>query len=333
MKKRTRLALLIFGLGIIATLLLSACAKEPEESNNAPDFTLQTVDGTVINLADFKNKPVMLTFWRIDCPACQYQMPFTEEVFNKWSSDSVVILTINVGDRAADVKEYIDSHQIHYPILLDTRGRVSASYGLIGVPTTFFIDGAGILQAYHVGAFDSAGAMENAINSAFPSIVLNPKTPTSPPIINPPGVESGPEVGKAAPDFNLKDINDQSRSLSQYRGKAVLLNFWMSSCDACVAELPYLQTASDNLTDEPVAIIAVNCGESSMAVHSVVDKMDLSYPVLIDPDGIICQTYKRGAPTAFLIDSTGIIKAIKDDAFENPTEVIVLIDSLSTETQ
>jgi len=332
MKRHKWHALIILGLVIIVASI-SACTKGPGESQYAPEFTLQAVDGSFVSLDDFKSKPIMLTFWPINCSACQFQAPFMEELFSKWSSDSIVVLTINVGDRAVDVQDYMNVRNISYPVLLDTHSKVGQSYGLVGVPTTFFIDGDGKVQAYHIGAFQSEQAMESAINEVFPAIALNPKTSTSAPALGALSGGTGPEIGKVAPDFNLIDINDQSISLSQLRGKTVLLNFWMSTCDACVAELPYLQTVSDNLTGQPIVILAVNCGESSLAVHSAVDRLQLSYPVLLDPDGKVCAAYKHGAPTAFLIDSTGVIKAIKDDAFENPGEVSTMLDSLFLDTQ
>jgi peroxiredoxin len=258
----------------------------------------------------------MLTFWRINCSACEFQMPFTQELYNKWSSDSLAVLTINVGDRASEVKDYVANHGITYPVLLDQQSKVAQAYGIVGVPTTYFIDGKGVLKAYQIGAFQSEDAMESAIKSVFSSITLSPKTETS------------PEIGKVAPDFTLETIDSQSISLNDFRGKTVLLNFWVSSCDACVSELPYLQTASDNRTDQQAVILAVNCGESSQTVHSIVDRVKLSFPVLLDPEGTVCTAYKRGAPTAFLIDSNGIIQAIKDDAFENPGEVESMLDSL-----
>jgi cytochrome c biogenesis protein CcmG/thiol:disulfide interchange protein DsbE len=334
MKKRGWSKILLMGLGLLGLVSIAACTSAKQsEPQYAPEFTLQMVDGTYVDLKEFRPHPVMLTFWRINCSACQFQMPFTEELFNKWSANSITVLTINVGDRAADVKDYVDSRKIEYPILLDTQGQVAGSYGLVGVPTTFFIDGAGLLQAYQIGAFESEKDMERAIKKAFPKIVLSPKTKTSPDVLSLPKSEPGPEIGKAAPDFTLQTTDNRSLSLSDLKGKTVLLNFWMSTCDACVAELPYLQAASDNLTGQQVAILAVNCGESSLAVHSVVDRLNPAIPILLDPDGTTCATYKHGAPTAFLIDSTGIIKSIKDDAFESTGEVVNMLNSLAAETQ
>jgi peroxiredoxin len=249
-------------------------------------------------------------------------MPFTEALYNNSSIGSLALLTINVGDRAADIKDYMASRGITYPVLLDTQGKVAKVYGIVGVPTTYFIDGQGILKAYQIGAFESAKAMESAVRDVFPSLAISPETETNS------KTETSPEIGKVAPDFTLQSTDNQSISLGDFRGKTVLLNFWMTSCDACVSELPYLQTASDNLTGQQVVILAVNCGESSQAVHSVVDRLKLSFPMLLDPEGKICTAYQRGAPTAFLIDSNGIIQVIKDDAFENLGEVESMLGSL-----
>jgi peroxiredoxin len=316
-------------LALVFILLGSAvaCIKSGQVQY-APDFTLQSADDTTVNLSDFSGRPVMLTFWRINCPACQFQMPFTQAIYDKWSSESLVVLTINVGDRAAAVEDYMARRGITYPVLLDLQGIVTQTYGIRGVPTTFFIDGEGVIKSYQVGAFENENAMESAINRAFRSIVFTPKTETSTGTEASSGTETSPEIGKVAPDFTLQSLDNQSISLDNFRGKTVLLNFWISSCDACVAELRYLQTASDNQTDEQVVILTVNCGESSQTVHSIVDRLKPSFPVLLDPEGTVCTAYKRGAPTAFLIDSNGIIKAIKDDAFESSSEVEAMLNSL-----
>ncbi len=319
--------LLVAGLILISSALAAACTKS-EDHSSAPEFTLQNVDGSTVNLLDFRGRPVMLTFWQIHCPACQFQMPFTQALYDKWSSDSLVIITINVGDRPSDVQDYVNSRGITYPVLLDTQTIVTQDYGIIGVPTTYFIDDRGFFKGYQIGAFQNEDGMESAIKSVFPSLVLSPKNETRPPVISSPKTTTSPEIGNIAPDFTLQTMDSQSISLSDFRGKTVLLNFWMSSCDACVSELSYLQTASDNMSDRQVFILAINCGESSQTVHSIVDPLKLSIPVLLDPTGVVCTAYKRGAPTAFLIDSNGIIKAIKDDAFENPGEVETMLDSL-----
>ena len=315
MKRHKGYTILIIGLALILLGSLAACSKS-EEVPYAPDFTLKSLNGETLSLSDFRGKPVMLTFWKIDCPACEFQMPHTEALYNEWQNEEITVLTINVGDRAALVQEFVTSRRLTFPTLLDLQGKVAAAYGIIGVPTTFFIDAEGILKAYQIGPFQSRQAIESALKSVFPSLTLGPKTSV------------GPEIGNAAPDFTLQTTDGQSITLSKFRGKTVLLNFWVSSCPACVTEMPYFQAVFDEQTNEELVILAINCGETSQTVQNIVDGLKLTLPIPLDPDGKVCTDYKHGAPTTFIIDGNGIITAIKDDVFQSPEEIMDMLDSM-----
>ena len=304
---------LVLALALISSV--AACTK-PKETPYAPDFTLQTTSGETVSLSDFRGKPVMLIFWKINCSACQFQMPYTQAFYDELSSETIAVLTINVGDSASAAQDYVTSRRLTFPVLLDRQGKAAQMYGLPGVPVTFLIDSEGIVKAYKIGAFQSQEEMESAIKSVFPSLTLKPK------------IETGPEIGNLAPDFTLQTINGQSITLNEFRGKTVLLNFWVNSCAACVDEMPYFQTVFDEQANEELVVLAINCGESSQTVKSIVDGLELTFPMLLDPDGKVCTDYKRGAPTTFLIDSNGIIRAIKDDVFQNPEEIETMLDSL-----
>jgi len=307
--------ILTLGLALVLISSLAACTKS-KETPYAPDFTLQTISGETVSLSDFRGKPVMLIFWKINCSACQFQMPYTQAFYDEQSSETIAVLTINVGDSASAAQDYVTSRRLTFPVLLDRQGKVAQMYRLPGVPMTFLIDSEGIVKAYKIGAFQNQEEMESAIESVFPSLTLKPK------------IETGPEIGNLAPDFTLQTINGQSITLNESRGKTVLLNFWVNSCAACVDEMPYFQTVFDEQANEELVILAINCGESSQTVKSIVDGLELTFPMLLDPDGKVCTAYKHGAPTTFLIDSNGIIRAIKDDVFQNPEEIETMLDSL-----
>jgi peroxiredoxin len=68
-------------------------------------------------------------------------------------------------------------------------------------------------------------------------------------------------------------------------------------------------------------MLAVNAGERDKIVQYEAQRMKLTFPVLLDPDGKVCKSYGRGSPTTFFIDSNGIIREIVDEAFENPVEI------------
>jgi len=315
MKIRKLYSLLIIGLALILSVPLAACNR-PEVTPYAPDFTLQNISGETVSLNDFRGKPVMLTFWKINCPACQLQMPYIQAAYDEWPSETIAVLTINVGDSISYAQNYVTSQKLTFPVLLDPRGSVAKTYGIPGVPVTFLIDSDGILQAYKIGAFQSLQEMEDSLKSMFPSLVLAPK------------LETGAEIGNAAPDFTLQTIDGQSITLSKFRGKTVLLNFWVSSCAPCVTEMPNFQEVFDEQTNEELAIVAINCGETNQTVQNIVDDLGLTFHILLDPDGKVCTDYKRGSPTTFLIDSNGVIRAIRDEVFQNPEEIEIVLNSM-----
>lgn len=294
--------------------VLSGCSKG--NVAHAPDFTLPSLDGSTVTLSDFNGKPVVLTFWSIYCPACQVQMPYLQNFYNRWSNEKVVLLTVNAGDSAAAVSAFIASSGLNFPVLLDLDKSTSRLYGIPGVPVTFFIDAEGIIQAYKVGSFQSRQQIEDVVTEVFPALTLIPQP------------KAAPEIGNTAPDFTLRTIYGQIYTLSNFRGRTVLLNFWVSTCPACIDELVYFQTVADRWSDEELVVLAVNVGEEALTVLSVTDSLGLTLPVLLDPDGDVCTTYRRGCPTTFLIDENGIIRAIKDDAFQSPEEIENMLESL-----
>ncbi len=309
-------SILILALVLVLISSLVACAKpKDKDTTHAPDFTLQTIDGETVSLSDFRGKPVMLIFWEINCAACQFQMPFTQAFYDEQSGETITVLTINVGDTASAAQDYVTGRRLTFPVLLDRQRKVAQMYGIPGVPVTFLIDSEGILKAYKIGAFQSQEEMEGAIESVFPSLTLKPE------------IETVTEIGNLAPDFTLQTIDGQSITLNESRGKTVLLNFWLNSCTACLDELPYFQTVFDEQANEELVILAINCGESSQTVKSVVDSLKLTFPMLLDPDGRVCTAYKHGAPTTFLIDSNGIIRAIKDEVFQSAEEIKNMLNS------
>ena len=75
------------------------------------------------------------------------------------------------------------------------------------------------------------------------------------------GAQLEPYTENTATKFTLTDIKDQSHSLSDYKGKVVLVNFWASWCPPCIYEMPELTRLKKQLTDQPFEILALNVGE------------------------------------------------------------------------
>ncbi len=113
-----------------------------------------------------------------------------------------------------------------------------------------------------------------------------------------------------APDFDLPSLNGHSLSLTHLRGKPVLLNFWATWCEPCIAELPLLEAAAQRYDDELV-VIGINEGDLLRDVESFVAREALSYTVLLDYDESVGMLYQiNGYPTSVFIDAEGIVRAI-----------------------
>ena len=169
MNKHKWHSILIIGLALMLAGLLIACAEEPEVGLEigkfAPDFTLQTIDGETVTLSDFQGKTVMVNIWLTDCKGCVDEMVHIQAVFDKWSDKELMILAINTTDSAATVKEFVNSQRFTFPILVDPHGQVSRDYCKFGAPTTFFIDGKGIVKAIQQSAFLSPDEIESILEA------------------------------------------------------------------------------------------------------------------------------------------------------------------------
>ena len=136
------------------------------------------------------------------------------------------------------------------------------------------------------------------------------------------GPAQGAQVGSRAPDFQLSNLDGQSISLSDLRGKTVLVNFWASWCSPCRAEMPFIQRLHEGWSDSELVILAVNAGEDFSTVKEFVDSFGLSFMVLLDTKGEVALDYNvRGIPATFFIDKDGIIRDIKFGTFSSKAEI------------
>lgn len=123
-------------------------------------------------------------------------------------------------------------------------------------------------------------------------------------------LETAPEVGKLAPEFELKDIISGSKvKLSEARGKVVLLNFWAEWCVPCRAEMPFMENLYKAFKDKGLAVLAVSVDKSEKTVKAFVSDKKLTFKVLMDRDKEVSfdQYGVMGFPTTFLIDKKGVV--------------------------
>jgi len=163
-------------------------------------------------------------------------------------------------------------------------------------------------------------------NEARLEIELTTPTQSS---ATPPVISVGPEVGKLAPDFTLTTLKGEQVSLSQFRGKIVMVNFWQSTCSNCGEEMPYLQAIYNKWPHDKLEILAVSIGEKAAFVQSFVETRGLTFPALLDSDEAVSEIYQISRfPTTFFVNADGIIKEIKTGAFTSQSEIEAILKSL-----
>jgi peroxiredoxin len=119
----------------------------------APEFTLKTLDGKSFSLSgELARGPVVLAFFKVSCPTCQYAFPFFERLYKAYGQKGVSLVGISQND-AKETAAFIKEYGVTFPVLLDdTRSYpVSNAYGLTNVPTTFWIAQDSEIEVSSVG--------------------------------------------------------------------------------------------------------------------------------------------------------------------------------------
>ncbi len=132
----------------------------------APDFTLVDLNDNPISLSDFRGKTVFLNFWATWCPPCRAEMPQMEALYQDYKDEDVVIIGLDIQETREEVSQYVQQGGYSWLFILDTSGKVATNYEVTAIPTSFFIDGDGIIRAVSTGAM-SKRDMEIALTKAM----------------------------------------------------------------------------------------------------------------------------------------------------------------------
>jgi len=142
----------------------STQSTSPLQGHFAPDFTLaalSTHPAPAIHLAGFKGKPVMLNFWASWCDPCKHEAPLLEATWQHVQGQGVVFIGIDFEDTQSDALNFLQQYGITYPNVVDSAGSVGISYGVTGVPETFFIDRHGVIVHKVIGELSEQTLQSN----------------------------------------------------------------------------------------------------------------------------------------------------------------------------
>lgn len=115
-------------------------------------------------------------------------------------------------------------------------------------------------------------------------------------------------VGDIAPNFVLTTLDGEEVELEDLRGKGVFLNFWATVCPPCVYEMPFMENSYQKYKDQGIVVVAVNFDEQPIRIERFIERLGLTFTILLDPGLQVSQTYGvRELPATFLIDENGVV--------------------------
>lgn len=117
-----------------------------------------------------------------------------------------------------------------------------------------------------------------------------------------PAPEAG---GEPAPDVEFEDFDGQTRTLADFRGQPLVLNFWASWCPPCIAEMPYIESVHQDLADR-VGFLGMNTQDAMGPALDLVEQTGVTYELGLDPQGDIFRAFSVFTmPMTFFIDAEG----------------------------
>src|SRR5690625_4673750 len=121
--------------GLLALFLATGAQAEP-----APDFTLKTNTGENLRLAEQRGKVVMINFWASWCAPCRQEMPFLDELYQRYERAGFTLFGVNVEQDNSAAQRFLEEIEVSFPILFDPTSDVSRAYQVSAMPTTVMVD-------------------------------------------------------------------------------------------------------------------------------------------------------------------------------------------------
>lgn len=168
------IAIPILGLIIAVGLLLSERGSQTPESTSQPgrvgslnqampEFTLTTLDGQPIDLEAYRGRPIFLNFWGTWCPPCVAELPELQAFAEAQGEAGALVVASNNSESAEKIYAYFEENDLALPdilFVLDPEHVMYRWFGVFQMPTTYLIDGDGVVRDVKYGAFEDTGALQ-----------------------------------------------------------------------------------------------------------------------------------------------------------------------------
>lgn len=172
-KKSALIALAAFGAFLVfsslAYLYLTNIYEPLEQQGSggefaAKEFTLLDKARNSVTLKDFQGKPMLINFWASWCPPCKSEMPHFNTLFKEYG-DEVQFVMVDLVDGSRETEEtgrrYIEANNFEFPVYVDLFGKMASTYGVMSIPSSFFVNEKGQVVQTTLGAMSEATLRAN----------------------------------------------------------------------------------------------------------------------------------------------------------------------------
>ena len=314
----------------------------------ATDFQVTGLDGEKLSLEKYRGQVVLLDFWATWCGPCIAEMPNVKKTYAKYKDQKFQIIGISLDRSKEPLEAYIEKEELAWVHYWDNTRKVSRLYEVQAIPSTFLIDGEGVIRKTNLRGH----ALEHAVAELVQENLAKPPDTSAKTVESTPKLKSIPAtkltkqkptpqktdpvtdlkartmgwVGKPAPDFQVTDLNGEALSLDQYRGQVVLLDFWATWCGPCIVEMPKVKKTYQTYKDQKFQIIGISLDRSEEPLTAYIEKEGIAWRNHWDEDRSIRTLYGvQAIPTAFLIDGEGVIRKASLGGFDVETAVAELV--------
>lgn len=168
----------VIGLIVVAVLLLSGGGDQTPQGTgqparvgslgqSMPEFTLTTLDGQPFDLKQYRGRPVFVNFWGTWCPPCVAELPELQAFAAAQGEQGALIVASNNSESPEKIYQFFEDNNLVLPdilFVLDPEHVMYRWFGVFQMPTTFLIDGQGIVSDVKYGAFVDGGALQKILD-------------------------------------------------------------------------------------------------------------------------------------------------------------------------
>jgi peroxiredoxin len=300
----------------VAALAAAAAPPAPrglDPGSNAPDFELPDLSGTAVKLADWRGRPLLLIFFNPTCGFCE-QMADDLAVLSPDGSDGRPIPVVITTGALPGNREFMRTHGIRCPVLVQPGDTVSVRYQAAGTPMGYLIDEDGMIATpLTIGAEALLALAAVPVGSPTkppPTAALEPHGEPRKGKVNR-GLHTsrlrrdGLKAGTPAPPFRLPRLDGGELALEEFRGGKLLLVFSDPDCGPCAEVAPALEEFHRRAYG--VAVLMISRRDLEANRQKVAD-LGITFPVVLQRHWEVSLLYGMFAtPIAYLIDESGVL--------------------------